>query len=78
MLLATCGAGLWDTVFPNGQAMHPDTICTWSDRLHPEDAERVRQVFAASVKGGRAWADGAVMERVPTGRRPLALIAPVA
>ena len=30
MLLTTCGVGLWDAVFPNGQAMHPDTIWTWS------------------------------------------------
>ncbi|MDR6125799.1 PAS domain S-box-containing protein [Sphingomonas sp. SORGH_AS802] len=74
-LLTTCGVGLWDAVFPNGQAMHPDTIWTWSaefrkmlgfnderdfpnvveawsDRLHPEDAERVARVFATSVDTG--------------------------
>jgi len=75
MLLTTCGVGLRDAVFPNGQAMHPDTIWTWSaefrkmlgfnderdfpnvveswsDRLHPEDAERVARVFATSVDTG--------------------------
>jgi methyl-accepting chemotaxis protein len=75
MLLTTCGVGLWDAVFPNGQALHPDTIWTWSaefrkmlgftderdfpnvaeswsSRLHPEDAERVGQVFATSVDTG--------------------------
>ncbi|WP_339348526.1 PAS domain-containing methyl-accepting chemotaxis protein [uncultured Sphingomonas sp.] len=75
MLASSCGVGLWDAIFHEGDSLHPEAIWiwsaefrrllgfeteadfpnvaqSWSDRLHPDDAERSFAIFGAAAASG--------------------------